>query len=491
LNPDASHAYRSMKSPRAGIGGIVQGELLKLILDEKGIHAITERLSSLLDKPVAVADAYFHNLAAASPSACDEEPLWTAAVAGGGAPRAILDHPLIGHYFSEVGRIRSCVIIPGFPEQGMSRRRILAPIVAGAEILGYMTVLESSGRLEELDPALLQQATLILAIELLNKRRRVETELRLLGDVLGELLTGGSFDRRSILHRSSLLGIDLLRPWSLLLVGFDWNMDTQVPVDPVSTHQRLFECVRRSTTIRFADVVPVVQGADIVLFCPAADLDREDRLAVIADGIWTDLRWYMPTNSVSVAIGGLCRDLSDFTHRYEDAKKALDLNRSLRGRSRLVRLEDFGISAILYRPDNPGELRRFADGQLSGLLEYDLHHCTELLPTLDCYLAEGASFRPTARKLGVHLNTLRGRLVRIAKVLNRDLKASDVRLGLQVAIEIYRYSGLLPQTGEARRRRRGNQQVETAKVKEEQGMVGLDRTVATAGGRTKPTTVRT
>jgi DNA-binding PucR family transcriptional regulator len=95
---------------------------------------------------------------------------------------------------------------------------------------------------------------------------------------------------------------------------------------------------------------------------------------------------------------------------------------------------------LLHQQNDPHELLRFADRMLQPLTDYDARRKTHLLHTLDVYLDENGAFRRTAARLDVHLNTLRGRLERIREVCQVDLASARARLGLQFALEIYRYA---------------------------------------------------
>jgi DNA-binding PucR family transcriptional regulator len=122
------------------------------------------------------------------------------------------------------------------------------------------------------------------------------------------------------------------------------------------------------------------------------------------------------------------------------AVRALDVNRSLGRANQTLSLDDFGFYALLHNQNNPAELLQFADRTLGVLVAYDARRNTSLLQTLDAYLDENGAFRRTAARLDVHLNTLRGRLERIREVCQVDLSKAKVRLGLQVALEIYRHA---------------------------------------------------
>jgi DNA-binding PucR family transcriptional regulator len=72
------------------------------------------------------------------------------------------------------------------------------------------------------------------------------------------------------------------------------------------------------------------------------------------------------------------------------------------------------------------------------LIEHDREHRTHLIETLHAFFEEGGHQRRTADRLDVHVNTLAGRLQRIAEVAAVDLTDATTRLHLQLALQFLR-----------------------------------------------------
>jgi DNA-binding PucR family transcriptional regulator len=74
---------------------------------------------------------------------------------------------------------------------------------------------------------------------------------------------------------------------------------------------------------------------------------------------------------------------------------------------------------------------------IERLSEYDERRGTQLLATLEQYLADRRVGSATARKLFIHANTLRQRLDRIQKLTELDLATEDL-LSLELALKLVR-----------------------------------------------------
>lgn len=73
-------------------------------------------------------------------------------------------------------------------------------------------------------------------------------------------------------------------------------------------------------------------------------------------------------------------------------------------------------------------------------MEHDAAHRGDLLHTADVYFAADGSVARTATLLGVHRNTVRQRLERIAELLGEDWNRMPRKLDLQLALRVHALS---------------------------------------------------
>ncbi|WP_067482673.1 PucR family transcriptional regulator [Actinomadura hibisca] len=78
--------------------------------------------------------------------------------------------------------------------------------------------------------------------------------------------------------------------------------------------------------------------------------------------------------------------------------------------------------------------RRFRQQVLGAVIGYDLRHRSDLLGTLAQFLACSGSWTACARRLNLHVNTLRYRIRRIEELTGRDLSSLDDRVDLLLAL---------------------------------------------------------
>jgi DNA-binding PucR family transcriptional regulator len=83
----------------------------------------------------------------------------------------------------------------------------------------------------------------------------------------------------------------------------------------------------------------------------------------------------------------------------------------------------------------PGEARRAHRAALLGpLLAYDRKHATELVATLEVFLACSGSWTRAAEAMFVHVNSLRYRIRRIEELTGRNLGSLEDQAAMLLAL---------------------------------------------------------
>src|SRR5882672_11371042 len=143
----------------------------ELVLDGKGVTEICRTLAELLAHAGSSAD-----------------PHRKETIQRQGTPQRVLFDPQIQRMLREVEANRAPVKVPPFPHVGMSRERLIAPILAGGQVLGYISVLDHPPHNEELAFMAIEQAALVLALAVAKERELSEVEGRVRGEFLEDLL---------------------------------------------------------------------------------------------------------------------------------------------------------------------------------------------------------------------------------------------------------------------------------------------------------------
>ena len=119
-----------------------------------------------------------------------------------------------------------------------------------------------------------------------------------------------------------------------------------------------------------------------------------------------------------------------------EARQAARLAGLLGGGVRVVDSAQFGSWELLLAMV-PGEARRaFQGALLDPLVAYDRDHGTELVATLEAFLACSGSWSKAAEAMFIHVNSLRYRIRRIEELTGRDPRSLADQAALLLALQM-------------------------------------------------------
>jgi sugar diacid utilization regulator len=139
--------------------------------------------------------------------------------------------------------------------------------------------------------------------------------------------------------------------------------------------------------------------------------------------------------SVSIGIGNLASSAHELARAHEEARQALRLARRGGASGRVTSYRSLGALRLLLEVRDPTVVRRFVDETLGPLLEYEQHHRTPLLATLEALATNGWNQRATAKALRIHINTLTYRVQRLEALLGVALDDAELRVVLGIALQ--------------------------------------------------------
>jgi DNA-binding PucR family transcriptional regulator len=249
-------------------------------------------------------------------------------------------------------------------------------------------------------------------------------------EFLDDLLEGRTDDRRGLLARAALLGIDLGEPHHVVRLGAYKPEDAgEIPVLDRDTVHHVEQAVRA----RYSRSMVVPQGGDVVMLLPPG-----------ADGVrdvCTSLEHVVrprPGTPVRLAagLGRLCSTVGDYVDSSAEATLALDLARRRRQVGCVLTPRDLGLYGLLVRGSTRQTMQSMVERALGTLLTADAEGGPDLVNTLRMYLTNDRHLERTASALHVHPNTVRYRVNRVQELLEVNLRDPDERFLLELALRV-------------------------------------------------------
>jgi purine catabolism regulator len=416
----------------------------ELVLDGKGVTEICRTLADLLESSVVIEDASFHLLAHAGSSA---DPHRKETILRQGTPQRVLFDPQIQRMLREVEANRAPVKVPPFPHVGMSRERLIAPILAAGQVLGYISVLDHPPHNEELAFMAIEQAALVLALAVAKERELSELEGRVRGEFLEDLLHGTYGDDSAAQRRARHLGYPLQGSHIVMLVDIDdfrgFNRARQISEDAIQALKRDF--LRRVTgVVRTSYARALVQGRSdqVVSLLPLGTEvgDHQHRVHALGVQIQQAIAEWKPGFTVSVGFSGPAEAPGGVAGSLREVTSVMESLARFKRWSQVVAVPELGLTGLLAAVTDE-RLVDYSRRHLGPLIKHDTTRKGNLVATLRAYLETGEQ-QQAAQRLRVHPNTLRYRLDRIREISGVDLEDPETRLNLAVALRVQALLGM-------------------------------------------------
>ena len=295
------------------------------------------------------------------------------------------------------------------------------PIVSGGEAIGRVVMTAGDEPPSPEADELLHLAALATVTMLALEEAREHAAARL-GAGLLEELRNGEVDPREIVRRASRLGCDLARGAVVLACEVGTNRPRQAMALISSEYP--------------GAIAELVEGR-VYAVLPARGADEAPELTVSAAcAVAARLR-----NYGKAGISSFYADPADLRPAVQEAELVLDVvSRDERLGEQLNGGAGSGVYRLLFRAlaSHPEEVRSFYEDTVAAVVRYDDQYHTDLLGTLEAYLANDCNMNATAREIYAHRHTVAYRLQRVRELSKLDPMISEDRERLSLGLKAYR-----------------------------------------------------
>ncbi|MFC4787068.1 helix-turn-helix domain-containing protein [Nocardioides sp. MAHUQ-72] len=293
----------------------------------------------------------------------------------------------------------------------------VAAALAGTEHVATLVLHGRARPLALAERRTLERGALVTALVLLFARTVAQTEERLGGELLTDLLEGGT-PELLLRERARRQRVVLEGPLSVAVAaldGIDRHAGARVAARIAAAHRGLAAEHRGSVVLLAAADDP-------------RELGRRLRDAVAEAG---------GTATVGVDVG----DRDSLQAAYAEARRCLDSLVTLGRSGEVSDPAGLGVTRLLLGENGPEQLAEYVDGTVGPVLAYDARRGTSLVETLEAWFATGGRVGETAERLHVHPNTVVQRLDRVTELLGAEWRDPGRGLDVQLALRVHRLRG--------------------------------------------------
>lgn len=391
--------------------------LVQLVLEGGGLQDLAMALSKLVDRAVTIEDPDLNMLAHAGLGEIDKAR--ADSIEAGGTPESIREFVRSQKILDKLNQSLKPSRVLASPKHGMTKERIVAPIVVERKIYGYLWLIASDEPLNESDTVTIERAAIVAALIMLKESAIKQTEARLQADVISQLLSDQPHSL-ALEDKANRLGLNLEQSQQVMLVR---------PPAGVLPSLRLVDKLTPEVSQYTKKSIVQPFGVNLILIIPE-EVDARALAYKLVEAM----------SELKIGVGNIATALTGLAESYRQAKEALEIGVALSSRENLFFFEDLGYLHWLYhQPLVQKNGNRFAK-QIQRLVAEERAERAQLLQTLDAFLDLGGNAAETARVLNIHRNTLSYRLKQIESYCEVSLSDPVTRLNLQIAIKAYQLS---------------------------------------------------
>jgi PucR family transcriptional regulator, purine catabolism regulatory protein len=371
--------------------------LERLLLDERGLDELVRAIATTIGGAAIVLSADGERLASGVfarelPDEAIEAVRQRLDRSDANGSAFAPDHPAIAG--------RSMVLPVSSPGGGPPRAWLLAAADAGG--------------MGEPERLILEQAATVVALELMRQRTMRETERRLAGDVLAEVLRG-ELDGSELAARLRPFGIE--EPVTVLLFDAGDAAGAAVALD------RTLEAIG----------APALVATRARLLCAIAGADGFDPVDLARSGRAALVERHGPCRAAASRPAPVA-DLRRAFHEARCALEAAALAANGEAPPDVASYRDLGAFQLLLALQDDDSLRLYCDSVLGPLEDGGGEYGDELVRSLEAFIESNGQWERAARELYCHRHTLRYRIRRIEELTGRDLGRARDRIEFWLAL---------------------------------------------------------
>jgi purine catabolism regulator len=402
--------------------------LMKQVLGDGSVPSAAAMIGRLLGAPTVVIDLSANAIVPGRSPRPDliEESAWGAAARGDFARMLLREARVIAE--DSEGERRSLL----FSHKGsnLSLEARIEPLFVDRELAGALIVFAEAGGFAAVDPLLLESAKFALSVQLMRSHIRFSNESRSMSELFTDIVEHRWRDREDVAARARRLGLDFTIPAHLIAIGCPDQVGAGENL-PAELHRSIGRLMRGHS----AEAMAMIVGDVTICRVPADSLRTQSALKTLIRKMTEEAR-FAGVEAPAMAFSKICERVEDHPQAWQECQRLLRLAKRFRRRG-LVTAQDFGPFPALLSSSDTREVRAFIDHSIGALLSHEREQGGAYLETLSSFLSLGCRHQACADALGVHVSTLRYRLVRLQELFGIEIDSPDRRFAVELALRLH------------------------------------------------------
>jgi PucR family transcriptional regulator, purine catabolism regulatory protein len=286
--------------------------------------------------------------------------------------------------------------------------------------------------LDDLELICVEQARLVFSLELMRRKTALDTEHKLRGDFIEELLTGLQLSKQVIIDKANQLGFQAEGTWEIAIVELD-NEENALFFEKISL------VIEQTVKEYKVNSHILVKGNRLVLLLASHSGEQYKQITFEDNLNWKSILtpFMNEWQGIRVGFGGKAQ-LWDIQGSFLEAKRAILIGSRIYHHYKVFAFEDLELYQLLLDASEYVDMDKLVKKKIGKIYKYDQEHGTDFITTFYFYLASGGSLMETAKELFIHRNSVKYRMDRIREIADIDSENFQERFVYYICIIYYK-----------------------------------------------------
>lgn len=295
------------------------------------------------------------------------------------------------------------------------QRRLMTPIFLQKKIFGYCSFIYSVDEIDrnELDAILLERASIVCSLYLVNEKARFETEERVKGQFLDQIINNQFKSKEDIIKQGNYFHLNLSDPYYIIVIKQGTSLNE------VYFNERVMEEVVHYFKNKKIHVLVGQNDGSTIMLIQAHLISETTGIKGTCIALLSHLKKIHLHYILKIGISSQSNDIETAYKCYEEAQIALKIGRQ---EEPIVCFEGVGITGILVHSQNKEAVEQKALQLLQPIYAIDDTKNIAYLQTLHTFLLNGGNLEKTMHDLSMSMSGLRYRIEKIEQLIGKNLR---------------------------------------------------------------------
>jgi purine catabolism regulator len=396
--------------------------LTNLVVEGCGLEKFAETLASILNRSVTIEDPNLKILAYSLVGPTDA--VRTRTIEMGYTPTEVVNYLRKLGVFERIQKDPKPQYLKPIPAMGIKFERIVAPILIGDQLFGYIWIIANGDSLTQLDYLAIERGAIIAALITSRDMAVYEAEQRGKSKIIDHLIDPEtselSLQSDEIVERLGMSG--------------DYQIiNIQNTKDKINEKHTYIPLLNEQIKQHGFQATVIDRAKSLLLILNTSNEKNTFRFLqlLLKFSVDSDLNWIIGVSQITSTI-------DQFRKAFHEALDATKIGIIL-GNEQSSYWYYSKLGFLTWIMETPTDMlsNNFYYRLVENMHQYDSERNADILKTLDIYFGTFSNAQETAKILFIHRNTLRQRLKKIQEIWNMQLDDPLEMLNLYYAIKAF------------------------------------------------------